>query len=413
MNSRDRVLAAIEHREPDCVPVDMGSTPSSGISAIAYNNLLKFLGKKTLNAKIYDVVQELAQVDDELIAMFAIDVIDIGRTFNTDESDWYPVTLSDGSLAFYPKWFRPEFNKGKYEVFDHEGTRIAIKPEGATFFDQTIYPYDNGFPSDFKNLSLAMSKVHWSALAHSPWDHSSEPGFWESLRQKTIRLRETSGKALMISAGCNLFEWGNYLRRMDNFLTDIYLEPVKVSELLDALMEIHLGQLEKICSSIGDVVDIIRMGDDLGMNSGPFMDTETYRKFFKPRHNILNEYIKNNSGAHTFLHSCGSISNLIPDLIEAGFEVLNPVQTNAYNMDPVKLKREFGKDVTFWGGGADTRNVLNLGSAEEIRKHVLERLEIFSPGGGFVFNTVHNILPDVPPENIVAMFNAVMEFNKK
>jgi len=412
MNSRERVLAAIEHSEPDCVPVDMGSTPSSGISAIAYNNLVKYLGMTDCNAKIYDVVQELAQVDDEIIEMFGIDVIDVGRAFNTDFSDWYPTVLSDHSQAYYPAWFRPVLNKGTYEAFDHEGDRIAIKPEGATFFDQAIYPYQDAFPSDYKDLPKAISKVHWSALAHSPWDHSSDPGFWETLRLKTIKLRETTDKALMISAGCNLFEWGCFLRRMDNFLTDLYIEPENVARLLDALMEQHLNNLRNICNSIGDVIDIIRLGDDLGMNSGPFLDTDTYRNIFKPRHTILNKFIKNNSKAHTFLHSCGSISNVIPDLIDAGFEIINPVQTNACDMDPERLKKEFGNYVTFWGGGADTRSILNHGSPEEVRVHVLERLEIFSPGGGYVFNTIHNILPDVPPQNIISMFNAVVEFNK-
>jgi uroporphyrinogen decarboxylase len=413
MNSRERVIAAVEHRESDAVPVDLGSTPSSGISAIAYNNLVKHLGINGCDAKIYDVVQELAQVDDEIIGMFGIDVIDIGRAFNTEFRDWHPIILSDNSRAFYPAWFRPVLNNGAYEVFDAEGDRIAVKPAGATFFDQTVYPYQEAFPADYENLPEAIGKVHWSALAHSPWDHSSDPGFWDTLRQKTVELRETSGKALMISAGCNLFEWGCFLRRMDNFLTDIYIEQENVERLLDALMELHLTSLGKICSSIGDVIDIIRLGDDLGMNSGPFMDTDTYRNIFKPRHAVLNKFIKDNSKAHTFLHSCGSISSLIPDLIDAGFEIINPVQTNAFDMDPERLKREFGRDVTFWGGGADTRSVLNHGLPGEVRDHVLKRLEIFSPGGGYVFNPIHNILPDVPPQNIISMFDAVKEFNKK
>ena len=413
MNSRERILAAINHSEPDAVPVDLGSTPSSGISAIAYNNLVKHLGVKNHHAKIYDVVQELAQVDDEIIDLFGIDVIDIGRAFNDQPADWYPVTLSDGSAAFYPVWFRPVMNNTTLEVFDAGGTKIAVKPAGATFFDQAFFPYAGGYPPDVKTLDAAMGKVHWSALAHSPWDHSSEPGFWDSLRQRTIRLRQSTDKALMVAAGCNLFEWGTFLRRMDNFLTDLFLEPDNVHKLLDALTEHHLKSLESICRYIGDVVDIIRLGDDLGASSGPFMDVDTYRTFFKPRHARLTRYIKDHSGAHVFLHSCGSIFNLIPDLVEAGFEILNPVQTSAYNMDAATLKNEFGKYVTFWGGGADTQKVLNYGSVDEVKKHVRERLEIFSPGGGYVFNTVHNILPDVPPQNIMAMFSAVKEFNNQ
>jgi uroporphyrinogen decarboxylase len=161
---------------------------------------------------------------------------------------------------------------------------------------------------------------------------------------------------------------------------------------------------------VGDVVDIIRLGDDLGMSTGPLMSPDIYRKLFKPRHTVLCNYIKTHSNMHTFLHSCGSIYKLIPDLIEAGFEILNPVQTNARDMQPERLKREFGREITFWGAGADTRSILNMGTPAQVKDHVCTNIEILAPGGGFVFNTIHNILPDVPPENIVAMFEAVDEY---
>jgi len=412
MTSRERVQAAINHKQSDKVPVDMGATPSSGISAIAYNNLINFIGIKNSNTRIYDVVQELAQVEDIVVEHFGLDILDVGRTFNEKEDDWYPITLSDESKGFYPTWFRPVKNNGNLEVFDEEGEKIAVKPNGATFFDQTCFPYLTQYPVNFRNLKKDMNKILWQALAHSPWDHAAEPGFWVELRKRTIHLRKNSDKALMMMAGCNLFEWGTFLRRLDNFLTDLYLQADNVEALLDALMESHLAGLEKICSAVGDIVDIIRLGDDLGTNSGPFMEPDIYCRFFKPRHTILNQYIKSHSQAHTFLHSCGSIYKLIPDLIEAGFEIINPVQTNAAEMDPVNLKRMFGSEITFWGGGADTRFVLNKSTPVEVRKHVLNRLEIFSPGGGYVFNTVHNILPDVPPQNIVAMFDAIKEFNR-
>ena len=142
------------------------------------------------------------------------------------------------------------------------------------------------------------------------------------------------------------------------------------------------------------------------------MSPLTYRKLFKPRQKIMCDYVKEHSKMHTFLHSCGSVYRLLPDFIDVGFEVINPVQTNARDMEPQRLKDEFGSDITFWGGGVDTRHILNHASPAEVKDHVTERLEIFSPGGGFVFNTIHNILPDVPPENIVAMFEAIREFNK-
>jgi uroporphyrinogen decarboxylase len=391
--------------------VDLGSTPSSGISAIAYNNLKRHLRIEQGTTRVYDVVQQLAQPEDVILSRFGVDVLDIGRTFNTSDADWYDITLSDGSIGQYPIWFRPIHQPdGSWSAFTADGNPIAKMPATGAFFDQACFPYIDGYPSDYKDLSQAMGKVLWAALVHSPWDHARDAGFWDTLRQRALALRQSSDRAIVIAAGCNLFEWGAFLRRMDNFLMDLYTAPAEVERLLDALMEQHLPTLEKICASVGDIVDIIRFGDDLGMDSGPFIAPEVYRRLFKLRHKQLCEYVKKHSRMHTFLHSCGSIYKLMPDLIEAGYDIINPVQTNCADMEPERLKCEFGRDITFWGGGCDTRRILNLGTPAEVRAHVLERLDIFAPGGGFVFSTVHNILPEVPPENVVAVFDAIKEF---
>ena len=412
MTSRERVLAAIAHKTPDRVPVDLGSTPSSGISATAYERLRRHLGRRDGATLVYDVVQQLAQPEPWALDAFCVDVVDLGRTFNTDPADWYDVTLVSGEPARYPAWFRPEQDADGSWIARHgDGTPIARQPAGAAFFDETCFPWEEGWPDTFDGLDEAMGKVLWSALVHAPWDNVNRPGFWEGLRQNALELRRTDDRAIMVVVGCNLFEWGTFLRRIDNFLMDLLLEPAKVEALLDALMERHLATLEKVCESVGDIADVIRFGDDLGTDQGPFMRPEIYRSLFKPRHRVLCDYVRCHSSMHTLLHSCGSIDLLIPDLVEAGFEVLNPVQTNANGMDPARLKREFGNDVTFWGGGVDTRTVLNSGRPDEVRRQVLDRLEVFAPGGGFVFNTVHNILPDVPPANIVALYDAVREFN--
>jgi len=412
MTSRERVLSAINHNEPDKVPVDLGSNPSSGISAIAYGNLIDKLGWGHLPIKVYDVVQQLTEPADEIIELFGIDVLDLGRTFNTNPSDWQPTTLANGREALYPAWFNPEKNdEGEYFARNESGEIIAKMPHKGTFFDQTVFPWIDGYPANNDTLDEAMSMVLWQAFAHSPWDKAGEEGFWDRLRSNTIKLREESGKAVMMVAGCNLFEWGTFIRRMDNFLMDLHLERASVEMMLDGFVERHLQSLERICSAVGDVADIIRFGDDLGMINGPFMDPQIYRDIFKPRHKIMTDYVKKHSKMKILLHSCGSIYQLIPDILEAGFEILNPVQTNCRDMDPVNLKKEFGRDATFWGGGIETAGVLNKGTTEDVRRQTLERLEIFSKGGGFVFNPVHNILPEVPPENIIAMFNAVKEFN--
>jgi uroporphyrinogen decarboxylase len=415
MTSRERVIAAINHSTPDRVPVDLGATPSSGISAIAYSNLLKHIGRTDLPVLIYDVVQQLAQPDDSIIEMFGVDVIDIGRAFNASPSDWKPMTLANGDKAFYPVWFNPEKQTdGSWLTFDDDGKRVLSKmPVGATFFDQAYFPYADGYPSDYTSLDAEMHRIMWARDAHSPWDHSAEEDFWKKLREKALMLRKTTDKALLIVCGCNLFEWGTFLRRMDNFLMDLMCDQYNVEKLLDELLKRHLATLEKVCRAVGDVADIIRFGDDLGMMSGPFMSPDIYRTLFKPRHKILCDYVKSNSKMHTFIHSCGAISLLMPDLIDAGIEIFNPVQTNAKGMSAAFLKKEFGAGCTFWGGGIETAGTLNGTSTEKIREQVLERMEIFSKGGGFVFNTVHNILPDVPPENVIAMYDAVKEFNRK
>lgn len=413
MTSRERILAAINHKQPDQVPVDLGATPSSGISAIAYSNLLKHIDRPDLPVWIYDVVQQLAQPDESILDMFGVDVLDIGRMFNDKPSDWSPILMANGAPAFYPQWFNPvKQPNGSYLTFDDDGKRVLSKmPVGATFFDQTYFPYIDGYPDNYDDLDVQMGRIMWSRDAHSPWDHSNEPDFWIQLREKALYLRKTTDKALMVVCGCNLFEWGTFLRRMDNFMMDLLCQPEQVEKLLDELLKRHLATLEKLCMSVGDVVDIVRFGDDLGMTQGPFMEPEIYRQLFKPRHKILCDYVKSHSKMHTFIHSCGSISMLMPDMIEAGIEIFNPVQTNAFNMSPKFLKEEFGKDCTFWGGGIETVGILNNGSSQQIKEQVHERIEIFSKGGGFVFNTVHNILPDVPPENIVDMFNAIKELS--
>jgi uroporphyrinogen decarboxylase len=420
MTSRERVLAAIRHQEPDRVPVDLGATPSSGISTIAYYNLKKYLGIKKGHVRVYDVVQQIAQPEDFILDRFGIDAVDVGRMFNTRDEDWYDIDLPPGPATReqvitvqFPARFHPVPREdGSWDAFSSDGTRVATMPIGATFFDGTCHPYLDGYPADYRDLPAAMGKIHWSALVHSPWDSAGQPDFWERLRANAIALRQSTDRAIVVVAGCNLFEWGTFLRRIDNFLMDLASNQAEVERLLDALMEQHLATLEKVCTAVGDVVDILRFGDDLGTDQGPFMAPATYRKLFKPRHTILCDYVHTHSGMKTFLHSCGSIYKLLPDLIEVGYDVINPVQITSRGMEPERLKHEFGNDITFWGGGADTRHVLNHASPAEVKDHVKRLIDIFAPGGGFVFNTVHNILPDVPPENVVAMYEAIAEFNE-
>jgi len=404
MNSQERILAALNHKQPDKVPIDLGSSTVTGISGIAYNNLKKNL-KIEGPTRIYDVIQQLANVDMKIIDLFGVDVLDINRV-SAENNDWYKVTLNDGNEVEFPSWFRPiKAENGSWYTEDEDGTMISKMAAGAAFFDQMYYPYEKEYPESLSNLPDALKKISWFVHSHASNLNTDE------LRDKLISLKKSTNKALLMSGGVKLLEYVFFIRRMDNFLMDMITDEERVAEMLDILVDMHLASLEKKCRTLGDIVDVIRFGDDLGMTSGPFMDTETFRKLLKPRYRILCDFVKKNSKMKIFLHSCGSIRQYIPDLIEAGFDILNPIQTNCHDMDPLQLKKEFGKDITFWGGGVDTASVINRGTPEDVRKDVLNRCEIFSRDGGFVFAPIHNILAEVPPQNIVAAYNAVKEFN--
>lgn len=404
MNSRDRIIAAINHRQTDKVPVDLGASTVTGISAIAYNNFKKHLGINK-PARIFDVVQQLANVDMDIIDLFGVDALDINR-IAAETGDWYQVELADGSIGEFPAWYRPEKQPdGSWITKDPGGTVLSRMAAGATFFDQVFFPYEKGYPDDFNDLNETLKRISWVVHSHASNLNSEE------LKNRVTALRESSGKAIVMSGGVKLIEMGFFLRRMDNFLTDLLTDREKAEKLLDSLMEIHLKGLEKKCSSLGDVADIIRFGDDLGMTSGPMIDPDSFRKMLKPRYKVLCDYVKKNSNMKIFLHSCGSIRQYLPDLIEAGFDIINPVQTNCYGMDLSELKKEFGSAITFWGGGVDTASILNKAAPEEVRRDVLKRCEILSRDGGFVFAPIHNILPDVPPVNVLSAYNAVREFN--
>lgn len=411
MTARERLLLSLEHRQPDRVPLDIGATPSSSISAIAYNRLKAKLGISAGYTRVYDLCQQVVLPEPWLLDRFGVDVIDIAQAWDTAETDWRPVTLSDGSCAEYPVAIRTETQPdGSKAALLKDGSVGARMPNGATFFDQTVFPYLKEYPKDYRELSKAMGQVSWSAFVHAPWNHSEEATFFTELRERTHYLRENTDRALMIVCGCNLFEWGTFLRRIDEFLMDLIAEPDEVERFLDALLEKHLQTLEKVCDAVGDLVDILRFGDDLGMDSGPLMNPSLYRRYFKPRHVQLCDYVKKHSGMKTFLHSCGSLYQLFPDLIEAGFDIINPVQTSAKGMDPARLKKDFGNDIVFWGGGVDTRQILNHGTPQMVRDDVKRRLEVFMPDGGFVFGAIHNIMPDCPPQNILAMFETLEQF---
>jgi len=416
MTRRERVLSAISHREPDKVPIDLGGMRSTGITAVAYGNLKRYLGIAAGSTDVYDVVQQLAQPEDPILDFFDADVIDLGRAFLTADEDWKDFTLPDGSAAKIPAYanFEPD-GEGGWVVRSADGMIIGSMPKTAYYLSQTHFPlleWDGQDLSILDKLPGLMARVTWAALPTAPWHKPLSREHLADIRSRAKRLSETTDFAIMAGFGGNLLEWGQFLCRNDQFLVDLIENPRKAEALLDRLTEIHLGNLEKFLDAVEGFVQIIQMGDDLGTQLASQISPQMYRRFFKPRHKLLYERVRKRAGIHLFLHSCGAIAGLIPDLIEAGVEIINPVQTSARGMEPDKLKREFGKDLTFWGGGCDTQKVLPDGTEREINEHVRRRLEILAPGGGFVFTQVHNIMPNVPPQNIVAMIEAAKTYRR-
>jgi len=266
--------------------------------------------------------------------------------------------------------------------------------------------------------TLAVDSVDFDVRAGEVHALIGENGAGKSTLMKMIAgsFNDYTGDIVMGSRKVDLF---TPAQSKKNGIEMIYQElslamPLSIAEnvaiLVELLLERHMKTLEKVCLAVGDIVDIIRFGDDLGMDSGPFMGLDVYRELFHQQRKVMCDYVHKNSSMHTFLHTCGSIHQFIPDLIDEGIEIINPVQTNCLNMDPSNLKKEFGKDIVFWGGSMDPREILNNKSPEEVKKEAVRRMEILAPDGGFVFNNIHNIMPDVPPENILAFYDAAKEF---
>jgi len=407
MTPRQRVLAALNHEEPDRVPIDCGAMRSSGIQAIAYHRLMSHLGITADPPRVYDMVQQLAEPDPSYLERFDVDALNAGYQF--DPKNWKPWTLPDGTPCRIPAYLDVRPQDGDWLVHDGAGRVVARMAAGTTYFSQTTWPMsDDNWYDQLPALPEKMPLVIWAALPEPMYADGLTEANVQRIAAHVRRLRETHEQAIVLAVGANLFEWGTFLRRMDNFLMDLASDRIRAEALLDKLVECHLASFDRLLPSVGDLVDVIHLGDDLGMESGPFFAPRMYREIFKPRHRILLERIKKaHPHAKTFLHSCGSISSLLEDLIEAGFDIINPVQISARDMAPADLKRRFGRHVVFWGGGCDTQKILPRATPQQVKDHVRRNVDILAPGGGFVFCPVHNILSEVPPENVVAMYEAV------
>jgi len=413
MTGAERIKAALNFNETDKIPVDFSGHRSSGISAIAYNNLRKYLGLEIKPIRVYDMVQQLAIVDNDVLDLFGVDTIEMGRGFLLDDKDWKPWVLPDGTACEIPFYLNVKKKKDDWFLYNDSGLELGSQKKGCLYFEQTFFPLsERDFNKDqFSDLEEQLNNQIWSAVPH-PGAHLPLTG--ENLKvmaEKAKALRESTDRAIIGLFGGNMFEIPQMLFRMDNYLLYMAMYPEQTLSFSEKLYHIHLKNLEKWMSAVGPYIDVVLFGDDLGGQNGPLLSPEMYQTYYKPFHKKLWSRAKELADVKVQLHCCGSVRMLIPDLIEAGLDAINPVQISCDNMDSKTLKKEFGDNLTFWGGGCDTQFVLPNSKPEDVKKHVRQQVEIFKTGGGFVFQQVHNIMANVPPKNIVAMFEAVNEYN--
>lgn len=406
MTARERILAALNHQPPDRVPVDFSGHRSSGIAAMLYPKVRRCLGLEPRPIYVYDPVQQLAIVHEDVLDRFGVDTIELGRAFALEDAHWVDWTLPDGQLCKMPRWAVPERGDGAWLLRSRSGRELARMPDGAIYFEQTYWPFLDG-EENLDDLPGAFAESMWTAILSPPGPLTAGPDGLRRLAAGARRLRASTDRAIIGLFGGNLLECGQFLYRIDQFLMLLAGEPERAEAFLDRLVEMHLANLEAYLGAVGEHIDVILFGDDLGMQTGPQMSPAMYRALFKPRHSRLWHRAKELANVKVMLHCCGGVHELLGDLIEAGLDAINPVQISCTGMDAATLKAEFGRGITFWGGGCDTRSVLSDGTPQEVADHVRRQVQVLSPGGGFVFQQVHNILADVPPENVVAMFDAV------
>ena len=408
---RERVITALQHKEPDRVPVDLGGHESSGIHCLALKRLLRYLGLDE-EVRICDPIQLLGEVPESLLKKFNVDVINIGRTISPtgltendvkfkeyrllNETFYIPedidIFVGEDGRDYMRAWFATDPEKRK--------TVVAVRPPSTLFFEP--YPF-------YTPLKDVKSASEIKELPLHPWltEYSKEQ--LDLLRKNAKWLYENTDYALLGRGFASLFEITIYLLGHVTWAKCLRSNRGVIERLVDLLLEHNKEQLKKFLNAVGEYVQIVVFGgEDLGSQIGPNINPKDWRELYKPALKELVDLIKK-SGCYALIHSCGSIKPFIEDFIEIGIDAMNPVQISARNMDPRELKREFGDEITFWGGGCDTQHVLPHATPEKVKQHVKELVTVFKEGGGFIFCQVHNIEADVPPENIIAMYEAVNE----
>ncbi len=378
VTSRERLLTTLAHREPDRIPYDLGSTQVTGIHVVAYQRLRDYLGLPPVAPVVCDEIQQLALPDDDVIQALGVDVRGL---FPLNSHNWNVVPVEAGEY---------------WQYLDEWGiTHLRPRPDGL-YFSAARHPLADA-------TSIAEVEAH-------RWPDTGDPRRIEGLRELALAYR-AQGKAVMIKGVlAGMFEMAQRVRGMQALLMDMASDEALAGAVLDKMLECKLAFWEMALPCLADVVDVISEADDYGTQESQLISPRMFRAQIKPRLAVLFTRIKQLApNAALFMHSCGNVRPLLPDFIELGVDILNPVHIRARGMEPTALKRDFGRDIVFWGGGVDTQGVLPSATPNEVRDDVRRNIDALAPGGGFVFNTVHNIQADVPPKNIIAMLETLRE----
>lgn len=380
MNSRERLLTTLRHREPDRVPNDLGGTDVTSICRGAYVDLMRYLDRDPGSIEIVNIVEQLPALDESFLD--EVILADTRQIREHGGSTWkLKIDEDERYFNFVNEWM----------------IGLRMPKEDGHYFDLVDFP---------------MKEPSHEMLDAFPWPDPSDPLRWEGLDTVAKSLYENTSHALVVGCvfGGGVFEFPQYLRGMEQFLIDLLAHPDFADDLMDRITEILIEANCQMLDKIGPYVQVISVCDDIATQQGPLISPELYRKRIKPRQKRLIEAIKSKTDAFILYHGCGATWEFLPDLIDIGVDIFNPVQVNAKGMDDtVELKRQFGKDLTFWGGACDTQRVLPFGTPDEVRQETLSRLDDLMPGGGFVVAPIHNIQDNTPPENIMAMYEAIHE----
>ncbi len=416
MTGRERLAAALSHRQPDRIPVDFNGTAVTGMHVKCVIGLRRHYGLEDRLVKVHEPYQMLGWIDDDLQTVLGIDVEGAygpNTMFGYRNENWQPWRMDDGTEVLMSGNFVTTKDANGDTLVFPEGDRSAPPsgrlPKNGFFFD-TIVRQD---PVDEDRLDPADNLQEFGPIDGATLDH------WE----KESRRAGATGRGVIASFGGTALgdialvpgpqlKHPKGIRDIEEWYVSTLTRRPYVHKVFEGQTEIALGNLAKIHERVGDQVQAAFIcGTDFGTQQSTFCSVAAYRELYLPYYRRINDWIHGHTAWRTFKHSCGAVASLVPAFIESGFDILNPVQLSAAGMDARRLKAEYGKDLVFWGGGVDTQKTLAFGAPEEVRAQVLERCEVLGRDGGFVFNSVHNIQANVPIPNIVAMFEAVGEFN--